>query len=123
MISKEKEERILTLLNIRGVSLKKIAMTVEVSRGTVAAVRDNRMSRNALRKIPVYRKLPTQAQGPAWTHDMKLDILLGREGRRFVCVVKDIINIDSMRAIHHPLFASLVKQARDTLKLLPKEKT
>lgn len=50
---------------------------------------------------------------------LKLDRLLGTEGEKFVRIVKDIINIDKMRAIHHPLFASLVKQSRDALKVLP----
>jgi hypothetical protein len=52
-------------------------------------------------------------------HELKLDQKLGEVGRRFVYIVRDIINLDDMRVIHHPLFASLVKQSYDAMALLP----
>lgn len=125
MIPLRKEKRILTLLNIGGISARKIALRVGVARETVKAVRDNRKSR-ALSRAAETRKLAVSSSvefkkkwKDGWEHKLKLERLLGQEGERFVYIVRDIINLDSMRVIHHPLFASLVKQSREAMKLLP----
>jgi len=57
----------------------------------------------------------------SWVHDLKMERLLGSVGKEFVRIARDIINLDEMRVIHHSLFASLVRQSRDALKLLPEK--
>lgn len=156
MISLQKEERILTLLDTGRGSVRQIALSTGVSRSTVSAIRDNRVSRAAIRAVFARRKFTATGERTifhkiaqkclicktrvttlpcvfcnvgsvdsekyaACNYELKLDRLLGKEGKRFVCVAEGILDLDSMRVIHHPLFASLVKQARDALKLLPKE--
>ena len=144
MIPEQKEKRILTLLS-RNISTRKIAFNVGVSRETVRAVKNNHKDRAVIRasnrckllSLP-FKKIKKKGiticptckaritilpcvfcHSVDWIGKLTLERLICQEGKRFIYIVKDLIRLDDMRVIHHPLFTDLIRQAREAVALLP----